>query len=122
MTLQRAKGEDEEAELTYNQATLKFTYNRNAVSHKEWRRLRSLLAKAQAEPDNPDIDWIVPYLAQMLTSWDLMLDEKAKAPVPITAENLDMLPVGFLTEILSRIQETLVSPNQTPELNSGSSF
>lgn len=121
MTLARAKGEDENATLEYNGAVLTFSYNRNAVSHKEWRRLRSLLAKAQAEPDNPDIDWIVPYLAQMLTSWDLVSDEAGKKIVPITDENLDLLPVGFLTEIMARIQETLVPP-QTPALDSGSSF
>lgn len=119
MTLARAKGADEEGTLDLNGATLKYTYNPGGISHKEMRRLRGLIAKAQANPEDPSVDWIIPYLVQMLTGWDLLADDTSKKTVPINEETLDALGEGFLSALMQNLAEKLVPP-ATPELDSGS--
>jgi hypothetical protein len=119
MTLARARGEDEEGTLEFNGATLKFTYNRDAISHKEWRKMRALFAQAQENPEDPAVDWVIPYLAQTLTGWDLVVNDSDRKPVPITTETLEMLPTGFLGKLLAQILETVVPPT-LPETPSGS--
>lgn len=124
MTMAAAKGQDEEAELEFNGEVMKFRYNPNAISHRERRQLQGLLAKAQADPENAEYDWVIPYLRQTITSWEFYADEKAmaaKKPLPISAEVLDQLPDGFLSALVTKVTAAMLPPVQ-PETGSGSSF
>lgn len=120
MTIAQAKGEDKTDTLEYNGAKLTFSYNPDAISHREWKRLRRLMQQAQEHPEDPDTDWVLPYLSQMLTGWDLVADATSKKPLPIDLETLDMLPMKLLSDLLTRIMEKLIPPEATSELTSGS--
>jgi len=115
-TLDDIRGENSAAKVPWNDKELSITYNRNAISMREWRRLRRQIDAS--DPDNPDADWIVLALTALLVKWDL-LDARGKT-VPITEEALDNLPPLFLLKILETIWGELVPNGTAPAASSGS--
>ena len=120
-TLSDVRTEDESAAVNWNGKRMTVTFNRNAMSYSEYRRLRRLMLAAQDDPKEELPDWLVPTLLQMLTGWDLLENESAKKPVKITEAVLNGLPTLFLLEIMNSIWASLV-PNSTPATDSSSSF
>jgi hypothetical protein len=118
-SLEDVQGEDEQAEVSWNGKKLPIRYNRNALSHEEYRRLNRLRLAAEGAQETPD--WLVPMLLKLLTGWELLADAKAKKPLPITAESLNGLLTFFLLRVLNTIYEAAV-PGPPSSTDSGSSF
>lgn len=118
-SLEDVGGQDDRAIVVWKGKKLKITYNREAISYKEWKRLQRMVRLAQADPENVDSDWIISSLALMLTGWNLTVKKGSRQPLPITVETLEGLPPNFLLEILNVIHGEIV-PEALPETPSGS--
>lgn len=118
------QGKGEKGTLNWHGETLNFTYNPNAISHKERRRLRQMVTAAETAAElSPETDWMVIYLHRMLVSWDMYAtkeDLKAKKVMPITEATIDGLPDALLIALTTRIGELINPP--VSGTGSGGSF
>jgi len=107
-TLTAIRGTGKELFVDYNDVRITFTYNRDALSNRDWRLITADVDTAKEDPTK--VQWVVTALSRLLVGWDLYSDENARQPLPINTDTLDELPFGLLAAISNRIFED-INPN-----------
>lgn len=103
MTLSKVKAKEAEASVLWDGETVDLGYKPGEVTP-------SLLEAVQTAAQAGDLEVIGTLLEPVLAWWDVLDDDGKR--LPTDRDTIKIMPLGFLLEVLDKVQEAMRPPER----------